>query len=88
MYIVNVDENEGHLGVLGVSGDGRSCLPFCLLRGADMSDLMRPLELVPLRRAAVVVEQHDVEVVRELHLMNMELFIYCRLMMMGMELCI
>ena len=42
-------------------------LPFGLLPGTDMSDLLGPLEVfVPLRRAAVVVEQHDVEVVRKL----------------------
>lgn len=40
--------------------------PFSLLPGADMNSLFRPLELIPFGRATVVVEQHDVEVVREL----------------------
>ena len=42
-------------------------LPFCLLPCADMRDLLGPLKLfIPLCGAAIVVEQHDVEVVGEL----------------------
>ena len=41
--------------------------PFGLLPGADVDGLLGPLELVvPLRRVAVVVEQHHVELVGEL----------------------
>jgi hypothetical protein len=40
--------------------------PFALPPGADMSSLLGPLELVPLRCLTVIVEQHHVEIAREL----------------------
>ena len=42
------------------------CSPFGLLPGADMNGLLGPFELVPLCRPTVVVEQHHIEIVREL----------------------